>query len=208
MTRSLIIGVAGTIGSAVRDTLREAGHEIVTADYSTDPAIADHRIDVTDPVSVAGVLEAAGEIDALAVTVGSLELAPLSSLRLNHVKASVAGKLISQIDIALQSLATLRPGGSITLVSGIMSRIPWRGGIPAAVVNGGLDAFVIALAAELDQGRRINSVSPSIVRESIQKIGEPNPLPGHHPVPARSVAEAYLRSIAGIETGKTLTVGF
>ncbi|UOQ59719.1 short chain dehydrogenase [Leucobacter rhizosphaerae] len=208
MSRVLIIGVTGTVGSAVREVLAEAGHELVTADYSTTPGTADHRIDITDPASVAAVLAATGPVDAVAVTVGDLALAALPDLELAHVHTSIAGKLTSQIDIALQSLATLRPGGSITLVSGIMSRIPWRGGITAAVVNGGLDAFVVALAAELDQDRRINSISPSILLESIDKIGGPNPLPGHTPIPARLVAETYLRSVAGIETGKTFTVGF
>ncbi len=208
MSRVLIIGVTGTVGAAVHEVLAEAGHDLVTADFNAAPGVADHRIDITDPASVAAVLAAAGEIDAVAVTVGELALAPLPQLELGAISTSIAGKLTSQIDVALQSLATLRRGGSITLVSGIMSRIPWRGGISAAVVNGGLDAFVVAMAAELDLDRRINSVSPSILQESIEKLGGPNPLPGHVPIPARLVAENYLRSISGIETGKTFTVGY
>ncbi|MFC5338851.1 short chain dehydrogenase [Leucobacter denitrificans] len=208
MSRVLLIGVTGTVGSAVREVLTEAGYELVTADFNEAPGIADHHIDITDSASIAKVLAAAGEIDAVAVTVGELELAQLPDLELSAITSSISSKLTSQIDVALQSLATLKPGGSITLVSGIMSRIPWRGGITAAVVNGGLDAFVVAMAAELNLDRRINSVSPSILQESIDKLGGPNPLPGHTPIPARLVAEHYLRSIAGIESGKTFTVGF
>lgn len=73
-------------------------------------------------------------------------------------------------------------------------------------VDCGIEAFVIGAAPELGKDRRINVVSPTILQESIDKIGI-NLLPGHRPVPATEVAGGYLRSIEGIETGQTFLIG-
>ncbi|MFT4123836.1 MAG: short chain dehydrogenase [Microbacteriaceae bacterium] len=202
--RVLLIGSAGTVGSAVLAAFTVRGYDLVIADYASPES----PIDITDSASIARAYERAGEVDAVVSTVGALALAPLEELTLDQVRSSIAGKLLGQIDLVLQGLPHLRERGSFTLVSGIMSRIPWHGGVSAAIVNGGLDAFVLAAAAELSGGRRINSVSPSILRESIDKAGGENPLPGHRPIPASDVADAYVRSVEGIETGKTFAVGY
>ncbi|MCW5951265.1 MAG: short chain dehydrogenase [Propionibacteriaceae bacterium] len=206
MSAVLLVGSTGTIGSAVVATLAEAGHDLITADYQ--PTGSSLPIDITDSASIANLYRRTGPIDAVVCTVGQLDLAPLPELTRNHVANSITWKLLSQVDLVLQGLNHVRERGSFTLVSGIMSRIPWRGGASAAVTNGGIDGFVVSLAAELDRDRRINSVSPSIVQESIDALGGRNPLPGHRPVTANEVALAFLRSVEGIETGQTFTVGF
>ncbi|HEY0188116.1 MAG TPA: short chain dehydrogenase [Cellulomonas sp.] len=206
--RILQIGSTGTVGSAVAAALRARGHDVIAADHpgpgSPEPALA---VDLTDPASVAQVWQAVGRVDAAVSTVGLLELAPLSRLTTAQVEASLRGKLLSQVDLVLQGLPYVATPGSFTLVSGIMSRIPWAGGVTAAAANGGVEAFVRAVAAELGDGRRINAVSPGIVQESIDSLGGDNPLPGHEPVPAARVAAAYVRSVEGIESGTTFRVG-
>lgn len=204
--RVFLIGTSGTVGSAVLRMLRERGHDVVAADYDADPGNGELRIDITDSASIAAAYAAVGEVDAVACTVGVVPLLPLHETTLAHVDEAIQGKLSSQIDIVLQGLPHVREGGSFTLISGIMSRMPWRGGIGASIVDGGIEAFVIGAAAELGRDRRINAVSPTILQESVDKIGI-NLLPGHQPVPAALVAGAYLRSIEGIETGQTFCVG-
>lgn len=197
--RILQVGSTGTIGISVAAALTARGHDLVVADFPS--------IDLTEPASVADLWRRVGAVDALVCTVGTLELAPLHDLGLAQVESSVRGKLLSQVDLVLQGLPHLRVPGSVTLVSGIMSRIPWAGGVTAAIANGGIDAFVRAVAAELRDGRRINAVSPSIVQESIDALGGDNPLPGHEPVTAAQVALAFVRSVEGIESGTTFRVG-
>lgn len=200
--RVFLIGTSGTVGSAVLKMLLARGHDVVSADYDE----GDLRIDITDSASIAAAYAQVGEIDAVACTVGMVPLLPLHQITRAHVDEAIRGKLSSQIDIVLQGLPFVREGGSFTLISGIMSRMPWFGGIGASIVDGGIEAFVIGAAAELGRDRRINAISPTIVQESIDKIGT-NLLPGHQPVPASQVAGAYLRSIEGIETGQTFLVG-
>jgi pyruvate/2-oxoglutarate/acetoin dehydrogenase E1 component len=124
-------------------------------------------------------------VDAVVCTVGNLPLKPLGETAKADIEEAVAGKLTSQIDIVLQGMEYVKPGGSFTLISGIMARVPWRGGIGATIANSGIESFVIGAAAELGQDL----------------------LPGHTPVPASQVAEAFVRSVSGVETGKIFTVG-
>lgn len=196
------IGTSGTVGKAVAAAIREWGHELVSADRDE----GELRIDITDTASVAAAWRAVGAVDAVVCTVGVVPLKPLGEWTKADVDAAVAGKLSSQIDIVLQGMAYVRPRGSFTLISGIMSRMPWHGGIGPTIVDGGIDAFVMGAAAEIGQDRRINAISPTIVQESVDMIGR-NLLPGHRPVPAAEVAGSYLRSIEGIETGKVFIVG-
>ena len=204
--RVFLIGTSGTVGSAVLHMLRERGHEVATADFDADPEKGELRIDITDTASIAAAYAAVGAIDAVACTVGVVPLLPLHDTTLAHIDEAIRGKLSSQIDIVLQGLPHVREGGSFTLISGIMSHMPWLGGIGASIVDGGIEAFVIGAAAEIGRDRRINAISPTILQESVDKIGT-NLLPGHQPVPASHVAGAYLRSIEGIETGQTFPVG-
>lgn len=204
--RVFLIGSTGTVGSAVATALAEWEHDVVVANFEADVAAGELRIDITDTHSVAAAYAAVGPVDAVICTVGVVPLKPLAEWTKADVDEAVAGKLSSQIDIVLQGLAYVRPGGSFTLVSGIMSRMPWLGGIGATIVDGGIDAFVLGAAAELGQDRRINAISPTILKESVDKIGK-NLLPGHEPVPAAVVAGAFLRSVEGIETGKVFIVG-
>jgi len=197
----LQFGSMGTVGAAVLTALRELEHNVIAANFEE----GDLRIDITKSSSIAGVYSAVGNVDAVVCTVGVVPLKPLSQTTKADVDDAVAGKLSAQIDIVLQGLEYLNPRGSFTLISGIMSRVPWPGGIGATIVDSGLDAFVMGAAAELGQDRRINAVSPTIIAESVAKIGV-NLLPGHEPVPAANVAAAFVRSVAGIESGKVFTV--
>ncbi|MFT4248826.1 MAG: short chain dehydrogenase [Pseudomonas sp.] len=198
----LLVGSTGTVGAAVAAALRARGHRVLAADYG-DP---DSPIDITDSASIAAVYRRAGPLDAVVCTVGEVPLKPLLEFTRADVEAAVAGKLASQVDLVLQGLGQVRAGGSFTLISGIMSWLPWHGGIGATIANGGIDAFVVGAAAQLGQDRRINAVSPTIIQESVDRLGS-NPLPGHHPVAAARVAEAFLRSVEGLETGKVFAVG-
>lgn len=198
----LQFGSTGTVGSAVLKAFNDLHYEVVAVNYEEGSP----RIDITDSASVAEAYRHAGPIDAVVCTVGIVPLKILGETTKADIAAAVAGKLSSQIDIVLQGLAYVRPRGSFTLISGIMSRMPWLGGIGATVADGGIDAFVLGAAPELGQDRRINAISPSIVAESVASIGE-NLLPGHSPVPAARVAEAFVRSVAGLESGKVFPVG-
>ncbi|HGH0740112.1 TPA: SDR family oxidoreductase, partial [Klebsiella pneumoniae] len=97
-------------------------------------------------------------------------------------------------------------GGSITLVSGIVAQEPIAQGVNATTVNAGLEGFVRAAACELPRGIRINLISPTVLSESLAAYGDF--FPGFPSVPAAAVAQAYRRSIEGVQTGRIYPVGY
>jgi hypothetical protein len=71
-------------------------------------------------------------------------------------------------------------------------------------VNSAIDGFVRGAAIELEHGRRINSVSPNVLKESWGVYGAG--VPGTDPVPGERVALAYRKSVEGRQTGQTYRV--
>jgi|GEM_PF-4887825 len=63
-------------------------------------------------------------------------------------------------------------GGSFTLTTGIMMDDPIPQGASAAMANSGVKAFVKSAAIEMPRGIRINSVSPNVLVESLDKYGD------------------------------------
>ena len=111
---------------------------------------------------------------------------------------------IPQFSSLVQAQKYINDHGSFTLTSGILNRDPIPQGSSAAMVNGALDAFVKAAACELNRGIRINIVSPTVVVEAMHKYADY--FPGFEPVAVGSVANAYIKSIAGVQTGQVYCV--
>ena len=202
--RILLVGASGTIGRAVAAELG-ARHDIVTAGRKS----GDVRIDIDDPASIVAGVRQAGPIDAVACASGSVNFRPLGMIAPASVTDSVyalglASKLMGQVNLALAARETLRDGGSITLVSGVLTHDPIIAGSSASMANAAIEAFVRAAAIELPRGLRINVVSPTVLTESMAAYGPF--FRGFEPVPAARVALAYSRSIEGAQTGAVYTV--
>jgi NAD(P)-dependent dehydrogenase (short-subunit alcohol dehydrogenase family) len=202
--RILLVGASGTLGQAVAAELGQR-HDIVTAGRGA----GDIRIDITDPESVVSAVNQAGPIDAVACAAGSVNFRPLAAIAPASVTDSVyalgfASKLLGQVNLALAARETLRDGGSITLITGILTEDPVVAGSSASMVNGAVEAFVRAAAIELPRGLRINAVSPGVLTESMPAYGPF--FRGHEPVPAARAALAYSRSIEGAQTGQVYKV--
>ncbi|SHH11433.1 short chain dehydrogenase [Streptoalloteichus hindustanus] len=198
--RILLVGASGTLGSAVHAALRDR-HEVVTASRTG----ADHSVDITDVASIDALYRAVGRVDAVVSTAGAVPFRPLTELTHEDFRAGTADKLLGQVELVRRGVAAVTPGGSFTLVSGVLAHDPIRTGAVASLVNGALDAFVVAAAIELPEGRRINAVSPTVLTESVERYGDF--FPGFEPVPARRAALAYVKSVEGAQTGQVYRVG-
>ncbi len=202
--RILLGGASGTLGRAVAAELAPR-HDIVTAGRSG----GDVRMDISDAASVIAAIRLAGPIDAVACAAGHVNFRPLDTIAPAALADSVyalglTDKLMGQVNLALAARETLRDGGSITLITGILSDVPIVAGTSASMVNGALEAFVRAAAIELPRGLRINTVSPTVLTESM-----PSYAPffrGFEPVTAARAALAYSRSIEGKQTGQVFKV--
>jgi NAD(P)-dependent dehydrogenase (short-subunit alcohol dehydrogenase family) len=194
----LVVGASGTIGKAVVAELSRR-HEIVAAGRSS----GDVRVDISDIGSVRAMFTTVGRIGAVACAAGNVEFAPLAAMTPEQFDVGLRDKLMGQVHLVLAGREFVEPGGSFTLISGVLSHDPVVGGSSASMVNGAIESFVRAAAIELPS-HRINAVSPTVLEESIEVFGPY--FPGFEPVSGGRVGLAYAKSIEGAQTGQTYRV--
>ncbi len=202
--RILLVGASGVLGTAVAAELGQR-HEIVAAGSKSGQI----RVDIADPASIEKALQAAGPLDAVACAAGAVNFQPLAAIKAATIDQSVYGlglanKLMGQVNLALAARDKLNEGGSITLISGVLTDQPIVAGSSASMVNGAIESFVRAAAIEMPRGLRINAVSPSVFVESLPGYGPF--FRGFEAVPVARAALAFSRSIEGRETGKVYKV--
>ena len=194
----LVIGAAGTIGKAVAAELSRR-HEIVTAGRSS----GDVRVNIADVESIRKMYERVGRLGAVACAAGNVHFGPLASMTPEQFDVGLRDKLMGQVNLVLAGREHVEPGGSFTLITGVLAQDPIVYGSAASLVNGALESFVRAAAVEL-RDHRINAVSPSVLEESMDAYGAY--FRGFEPVAVRRVALAYSKSIEGAQTGQVYQV--
>lgn len=195
----VIVGASGTIGSAVSDLLAK-DHQIIRVGHSQ----GDARVDMRDTASIRGLFAKLGQFDALVVASGSAAFNALTEMTDEEWQLGIQSKLMGQINLTRAAIPHLNDKGSITLISGILSEEPINWGASVTTINGAVEHFVKAAACELPRGLRINVVSPTVLTESMEKYADF--FPGFVPVPAARVAQAYQRSVLGVQTGQVFRV--
>jgi len=195
----LLVGASGTLGRAVAAELG-ARHDIVTAGRSSGGV----RMDLADASSIDSALATIGMVDAIVSAAGHVAFAPMLEMTDAQWQLGLHEKLMGQVRLALLGVPHLRDGGSITLVTGVLSTEPIRLGASAALVNGALEAFVRSAALELPRSLRINAVSPGVLAESMDAYAPF--FRGFEPVTAARAALGFARSVEGADTGRTYRI--
>ena len=195
----VIVGASGTIGSAVSDLLAK-DHQVIRVGHSR----GDATVDMRDQASIQALFDQIGTFDALVVASGSVAFNALTEMSDEQWQLGLQSKLMGQINLTRAAIPHLSDRGSITLISGILSEDPINWGVSATTINGAVEHFVKAAACELPRGLRINVVSPAVLEESMGKYGDF--FPGFVPVPAARVAQAYKKSVLGVQTGQIFRV--
>lgn len=191
----VLIGASGTLGQAI-DTALSERHQIIRVGRQS----GDLHVDITDSGSIRRLFEQVGSFDALVSATGNLHFGALAEMTEAEYQIGLRDKLMGQVNLVLIGREFITDGGSFTLTSGILSDEPIRFGSSASMVNAAIDGFVRGAAIELPRGLRVNSVSPTVVAESM-----PSYAPyfrGFKPIPAAEAALGYVRSVEGAQTGQ------
>lgn len=195
----IVIGGTGTIGKAVAEKLK-TDHEVIVASRSG----GDINVDITSEASIEQMYKTVPNIDAVISTTGASHFGQLKDLTPELNEKAIESKLKGQVNLVLIGQHYINEGGSFTLTTGIMMDDPIVNGTSAAMANGGVASFVKSAAIELEHGRRINAVSPNVLNESLGKYGAF--FKGFNPVPGDKVANAYVKSVEGAQTGQVYKI--
>src|ERR1700722_8850368 len=136
-------------------------------------------------------------VDGIICTGGAARFKPWSELTDEDWTFSLANKLLGQVNVVRYGLKSVRPGGAITLTTGLAARYPSPGRAIIPTVNAAVEAFVRAAATEPSISVRVNAVSPGWVSETLQAMGR-NPAEG---IPAAEVAKITVRQFREGATG-------
>jgi NAD(P)-dependent dehydrogenase (short-subunit alcohol dehydrogenase family) len=169
----VVVGGSSGIGLSTAAMAKQNGAEVIIASRSAEKlkAAADKigvkaiAADVTSDDSVASLFKQCGALDHVVVTAAQLKSGPFKSVSMDDVRSTMEGKFWGAWRCARS--AGIRPGGSLTLVSGFLSVRPRPGSAIVGAANGALESLTRALALELAPVR-VNCVSPGLIDTPIR----------------------------------------
>jgi NAD(P)-dependent dehydrogenase (short-subunit alcohol dehydrogenase family) len=191
--RILIVGATGTIGKEAAAALG-GRHDLILASH----ARAREKVDIAKPASIEDLFARVGRVDAVVSAAGRAAFKPLNALTEADFELSLRDKLMGQVNLVRIGFGFVSDSGSFTLTAGYLSRNPAPGSVAVSLVNAALEGFGRAAALEAPRGIRVNVVSPPWVTETLQAMGRPT----EGSIAAATLAQSYVRSVEGNETGQ------
>jgi NAD(P)-dependent dehydrogenase (short-subunit alcohol dehydrogenase family) len=175
--RVVVLGGTSGIGFATAKAAACRGAEVTVVSSrpaSVDQALTDlppgthgRAADLTDAGQVSHLFQDLGSIDHLVFTAGEpLALMSLDTLDLDKARDFFNLRYFGALSAVHAAIPHLRPGGSITLTTGIAAQRPGPGWAVAASICGAVESLTRALAVELAP-IRVNAVSPGVVRSPL-----------------------------------------
>lgn len=169
----VVIGGSSGIGLATTELAKKEGAEIIIASRSAaklDPVAERLKVtaiptDVTSDQSVAELFRRTGPVDHVVLTAAQLRTGPFKTVPMEDVRGTMEGKFWGAWRVARE--AEIRPGGSLTLVTGFLSVRPRPNSAIISAANGALESLARALALELAPVR-VNAVSPGVIDTPIR----------------------------------------
>lgn len=195
----IIVGASGTMGKYLGKVF-EQNHEIIKVGSKS----GDIHADITSEESVENMFRQVGAFDALISLAGPSYVGPWNSMTSKDFRNGIEGKLMGQVNLVLIGQHFIRPKGSFTLIAGALTHDPVRNFASASAANGAIESFVKAAAIELENGVRINAVSPTVIEDSPHYFPY---FPGEIPVTMKQLTYAFVKSVSGAGTGQVIKAG-
>jgi NAD(P)-dependent dehydrogenase (short-subunit alcohol dehydrogenase family) len=169
----VVVGGSSGIGLATAGLAKREGAAVIVASRNIArlDAVAEKLnaiaipADVTRDDSVVNLFRSCGPVDHVVVTAAQLRTGPFKSVSMEDVRSTMEAKFWGAWRVA--RAADIRPGGSLTLVSGFLSVRPRPNSAIVSAANGALESLARALALELAPVR-VNAVSPGVIDTPIR----------------------------------------
>ena len=159
------------------------------------------RLIITSPEEIENFFKQVGPFDALISTAGPTFVGPWKKMTDKEFRKGVEGKMMGQINLVLIGQHYINPKGSFTLITGALTHDPQLNFANASAANGAVEGFVRAAALELENGIRINAVSPTVIEDSPQYFPY---FPGEIPTTMKQLEYGFRKSIFGANTGQVI----
>ncbi|MEO6406112.1 MAG: short chain dehydrogenase [Ferruginibacter sp.] len=192
----IIVGATGTMGMHLSSAF-EKEHEIIRVANKG----GDIQADITSTTSIEYLFKQAGSFDALISTAGPTYVGPWKNLTDKEFRKGMEGKMMGQINLVLIGQHYINPKGSFTLITGALTHDPQINFSNASAANGAVEGFVRAAAIELENGIRINAVSPTVIENSPQYFPY---FPGDIPVTMQQLEYGFRKAVFGANTGQVI----
>jgi len=192
----VIVGASGTMGTYLSNAF-EKEHEVIRADRNN----SDVQVDITSPEAIEKMYKKIGAFDALICTAGPTYVGPWKNLNEETFRVGVEGKMMGQINLVLIGKHYINQKVSFTLITGALTHEPQKNFANASAANSAVEGFVRGAAIELENGIRINAVSPTVIEASPQYFPF---FPGEIPVTMKQLEFGFRKSVFGASTGQVI----
>jgi NAD(P)-dependent dehydrogenase (short-subunit alcohol dehydrogenase family) len=163
--RVVVVGGTSGMGLATVRLAAQLGADVVAAGRrppegrSAVDGVRQAQVDVTDEASVRALFDDVGELDHLLVTSSPGSPGPFLEQDLAAARTFLDGKLLGSWSCARYAAPLIRPGGSITFVTGAAVVRPPRHAAMVTAAFAAVEALSRALALELGP-LRVNTIRP------------------------------------------------
>jgi NAD(P)-dependent dehydrogenase (short-subunit alcohol dehydrogenase family) len=169
----VIVGGSSGIGYATAEMGKAQGAEVIIASRAGERldkaakalGVRGIAADVTSGEAIDALFRETGPVDHVAVTAAQLRAGPIKTQPMAEARATMESKFWGAWRVARS--AEIRPGGSLTIVSGFLSIRPRPNSAIVGAANGALEALARSLAIDLAPVR-VNAVSPGIIDTPIR----------------------------------------
>jgi len=164
----VVVGGSSGIGLSTAELAKREGADVIIASRNAEKLDAVAKTlnaiaipaDVTSDESVAELFRRCGPVDHVVVTAAQLKTGPFKTVAMDDVRATMEGKFWGAWRVARS--AQIRPGGSLTLVSGFLSIRPRPNSAIVGAANGAIESLARSLALELAPVR-VNLIAAGFV---------------------------------------------
>jgi NAD(P)-dependent dehydrogenase (short-subunit alcohol dehydrogenase family) len=166
----LVIGGSTGIGEGIAASSLALGADVVVASHTADKlstvkekfgsAVLTELVDVADEAQVKALFDRVGEVDHVVFCAEAVMRGPFRKVTTSTERQNFEVKFWGAYYTAFHM--RIKAGGSFTLFSGSISRMPWSGMTNVSMINSALETMARGLAFELAP-IRVNCISPGTI---------------------------------------------